>query len=116
MKQYAGEGASPDSGEAAIARVLAAEHDARAEVERARAEVNRIAEEGRAAARALAERTERRVRVVAGAFERELEARLAGIDAEAASLDTPQALTSEDLAALRRAVESLARELIGSRP
>ncbi len=109
-------GASNELAEAAIVRVLASEREARDAVERALLDVHRIAETARAEARALAERTERRIRIVVGAFERDLATRVAAIDAEADQLDSPQPLTAEELAALRRAVGALARELTGAPP
>ena len=56
---------------AAIARVLQAERDARAAIGEASAEVLQIAERARADARARAERTERRIRLYAAAFARQ---------------------------------------------
>ena len=53
---------------AAIARVLQAERDARAAIGEASAEVLHIAERARADARARADRTERRIRLYAAAF------------------------------------------------
>jgi len=108
------EGAANVAAEAAIARVLGAERDAREATVRAQHEVQQIAEDARSAARSVAERTERRIRAVTGAFEREGAVRLAEIDAEAARLDSAQPLSPPELAALRRAVGSLARELIGA--
>ena len=113
MKPIA-EGAANVAAEAAIARVLGAERDAREATVRAQHEVQQIAEDARSAARSVAERTERRIRAVTGAFEREGAVRLAEIDAEAARLDSAQPLSPPELAALRRAVGSLARELIGA--
>jgi hypothetical protein len=109
-------GSSNDLAEAAIARVLGAEREAREAVERALLEVHRIAEAARAESRSLAERTERRIRIVVGAFERELASRVSEIDAAAERLDSPQPLTPDELAALRQAVGALARELIGAPP
>jgi hypothetical protein len=109
-------GKSNELAEAAIVRVLAAEREACAAVEAALLDVHRIAEAARAEARALAERTERRIRKVVGAFERDLAARIAEIDAEAERLDSPQPLTPAELEALRRAVGTLARELSGVGP
>ena len=102
--------------DAAIARVLAAEIEARQAVAQAQLEVLQIGEDTRLAARALAERTERRCRAVAGAFQRELALRLAEIDAEAARLAAPQALAPGEAAALARHVQALACELVGCRP
>jgi vacuolar-type H+-ATPase subunit H len=109
------EGTFNDAAEVAIARVLGAERAARESVERARVEADQIAEGARLAARTLAERTERRIRAVVGAFERELAERLAEIDAQAVGLGTAQPLTGDDNAAVQRAVEALARELVGLR-
>jgi len=109
-------GVANELAEAAIARVLGAEREAREAVERALLEVHRIAETARAESRSLAERTERRIRIVVGAFERELASRVAEIDADAERLDSPQPLTPDELTALRRTVGRLARELIGAPP
>ena len=105
-----------EAAQAAIAEVLAAERDARDAIGRARLEVNGIDEAARAAARALAERTERRVRAVVDAFERQLGGQLAAIDAQALQLDIAQPLASAETAALQRAVRALAQDLIGVRP
>jgi len=90
--------------------------DARDAIGRARLEVNQIDEAARAAARAVAERTERRVRAVVHAFEHQLARQLAAIDAQASSLDVAQPLASEETATLQRAVQALARKLIGAQP
>ena len=116
MKAIDARGASNGLAEAAIARVLGAERQARDAVERAMLETHAIAEVARAEARALTERTERRIRAVVSAFERELAARVAAIDADAERLDNPQPLTPDELAALGQAVASLARELTGAPP
>lgn len=100
----------------AIATVLQAEREARQGVDRAQAEAGLIAEKARAEARAVADRTERRIRAVVAAFEHVLADRLAEIDADAARMATPHALSAAELGALDRAVGALARELIGARP
>lgn len=112
VKSIADENAFNDAADAAIARVLAAEREARESVDRARLEVNRIAEDARLADRALAERTERRIRAVVAAFERERAERLAEIEAEVEQLARPRPLLADELASLQRAVRALARELI----
>lgn len=114
MNTVDGRGASNELAEAAISRVLGAEGEAREAVARALLEVHRIAETARAEARSLAERTERRIRIVVGAFERELAARVAEIDADAERLDQPQPLTPGEVSALQQAVRALARELTGA--
>jgi hypothetical protein len=105
-----------DVAEAAIARVLAAERDARASIEQAHAEVHHIAENARTAVRSLGERTEHRIRRVVDAFESELAARLAEIEAEAASLERPQPISADEREALQRALLLLARQTIGALP
>ncbi len=105
-----------DPAEGAIAAVLRAEREARQAVQRVQVEAVEIAESARASARSVADRTERRVRAVVGAFERELACRLAEIDAEAARVATPHELTAVELHALDDAVSALARELAGARP
>ena len=116
MKPIDERGVANELAEAAIARVLGAEREAREAVARALLEVHRIGETVRTEARTLAERTERRIRSVVGAFERELAARVAEIDADAERLDKPQPLTPGELAALQQAVLTLARELTGAPP
>ena len=99
--------------EAAIARVLAAERDAREAVARATRDADALNEKARADARALADRTERRIRSVRAAYERKVAAEIAAIDAQAASQDERQALSAEDLQRLERALGALAAELTG---
>jgi len=53
---------------------------------------------------------------VVEAFERELAASLAAIDAESAVLVAAEPLTATEQAALQRAVAALARELVGAAP
>jgi len=105
-----------DPAEQAIAIVLRAERDARASIERTQHEAGQIAEAARANARAVGERTERRIRAVVGAFERELAERLTEIEAQAAASAQPHPLRNDELAALGRAVDGLAQVLIGARP
>ena len=100
--------------EAAMARVLAAEREARNSIEQAQADVLDVAESARGAVRRLEERTEQRTRQIVAAFEHDLAARLADIDAEAARFEVPQPIGPEDRAALERAVAELSRQLIGA--
>jgi hypothetical protein len=97
---------------AAIARVLQAERDARAAIGEAAAEVLHIAERARADARARADRTERRIRLYAAAFARELAARLAAIEAEGAALTAPDAPRADDEQRLQQAVQQVAQDLL----
>ena len=105
-----------DPAEVAIAMALRAEREAGQDIERTRTEAGRMAEDARASARLVGERTERRIRAVVDAFERELAERLAEIDAEAALIAKPHALTPGEMATLNRAVRVLAHELTGVRP
>jgi hypothetical protein len=116
VKPIADETTFNDAAEAAIARVLAAERARREAVAQARLEAGRIAETGRLAEHSLAERTERRIRAVVGAFERDLAERLAEIEAEAAQVAQPQPIRPGELASLQRAVRALAGELIEAPP
>lgn len=98
----------------AIARVLAAERDARQAVAAAQVEVTHLAEEARAAARAAADHAERRLRRVVECIERDTAARLAAIDAEAAALDRQRPDVAADAAVVHAAVTTLARRLVGA--
>ena len=95
-----------DTVEAAIARVLDAEHAARDAVRAADEAEATITEAARATARALAERTERRIGTVRAAFEARAAAEVAALDA--ADAGAPHALTPGDLARLDSAVTALA--------
>jgi F0F1-type ATP synthase membrane subunit b/b' len=105
-----------DPAEAAIARVLQAEREARESIEQAHRQAEQIAESARASARAVAERTERRIRAVVGAFEQELSRRLALIDGEAARMATPHVPGEAELRMLDSAVHTLAAQLTGAAP
>lgn len=98
--------------DAAIARVLQAEREARAAISGASAEVLQLAERARAEARARAERTERRIRLYSAAFARELATRLAAIEAEGAALAAPDAPHDDDAQRLQQAVQQVAQELL----
>jgi hypothetical protein len=113
VKPMADKSADSPAADAAIACVLRAEADAAQAVQRARAETLRIAEQARAEARATAERAERRIRAVVAAHESELAERLAQIELEASRLDAPAPPSTEERAALLRAVAVLARQLVG---
>ncbi|MDE2368776.1 MAG: hypothetical protein KGN16_07370 [Burkholderiales bacterium] len=102
--------------DAAIRRVLEAEVAARAAVEAARADAQRRGEEARLAARAMAERSERRMRRITDAFGRDLAQRLAAIAAEADQLAAPAPPDAAERAELQRQVRELAREIVGAAP
>jgi hypothetical protein len=102
--------------EAAIARVLACERDAREAIEHARREATDLAEAGRAAARAVGERTEARIRAVRALFERRLTAELAALRAAEDAIVDDEPIAGEDLARLDRAIAALAVELTGGAP
>jgi len=105
-----------DAAEAAIARVLAAEREAREAIEQARLQVDAIVERARVGARALDERTARRIRAVVDAFEREVAERLAEIEAAAEEASRAEPLSDDETAALQRAVRALAVELVTAPP
>jgi len=102
--------------EGAIARVLAAERDAREALARARRDADALEERARADARALAERTERRIRATRAAYEARVSDEVAAIDAQAAAQDAIGPLSPDDLSGLERALEALAAELVGGTP
>jgi hypothetical protein len=105
-----------DPADAAMARVLAVEREARDAIARSKVDALHIAEQARGAARRLGERTEERVRGIVAAFDRGLAAQVAAIDAEVATLDVPQPIAAEDRVRLERAVEALSRHLAGAPP
>ena len=73
--------------EAAISRVLDAELAAHDDVDRATRDAAAIVEDAGATARAIAERTERRIRKLRAAFETRAAREVAAIDAEALAQD-----------------------------
>jgi hypothetical protein len=99
--------------EAAIARVLAAEADARIAVQDARAAAEARAEAARAATRAIAQRTLSRIATVRMEFERRIAEDVAALNAEAEALAGAPTLSPAELAALERALAALAAELTG---
>ena len=94
-----------------MARVLAAEAAARESVALAHAEAGHIGERSRAAVRALAERTEHRVRRWRAAFERAADAEVAALQAQAENLSRPTELGSDDGFRIAQAVARLAAVL-----
>ncbi|MBI4756545.1 MAG: hypothetical protein HY778_14255 [Betaproteobacteria bacterium] len=98
--------------EAAIARVLAAERDARAAIEDCQAEAAQVVAAARVAALRVATRADGRTRAEHAAFQRKVETDIAAIDAEIAALDASapeaQALPDDGEAF---AVAALAAEL-----
>ena len=112
----AGPGALNDASALAMACVLDAERAARQRIDQARLEVEQLAEASRTAARAVAERTERRMRAVTRAFESATAEQVAGVDALAIMLGQPHALSPQESAALQGVVHALAHEMIGWRP
>jgi hypothetical protein len=102
--------------EAALARVLHAEHEARVAIDAARAEAAHLAEAARSQARAIAERT--RIRIVRGqaAAEQRLRAQLADVATAARALPAHGGPDATDDARLEAAVCTLAASLTGSAP
>ena len=97
--------------ETAIARVLAAERNARDAIATANRNAEASAEQARADARALTERTERRIQKIHAAFEARISAEVGGIEDQCAVQDEPSALSPEDLRRVERAVAVVAAEL-----
>lgn len=102
--------------EAAMAQVLAAEAAARESVARARVEAGHTGERSRSAVRALADRTQRRVRHLRAAFERAGDAEVAALQAQAGHLSLPAEPGADDAARIDRAVARLAAQLTGGAP
>ena len=94
--------------DAAIARVLDAEHAARAAVAEAGETAAAMTEAARAAARELAARTERRILGVRAAFEEQASAAVAALDATAAATSVRREFTPDELARVAAAVATLA--------
>jgi hypothetical protein len=103
--------AHDDAVEAAIARVLDAEHAAHdavtASQDAAAAQVAAAGDAGRA----LAERTERRIGAIRLAFERHTAAAVAALDATGHDAEVRHDLTADDEARLDAAVDALATHL-----
>jgi vacuolar-type H+-ATPase subunit H len=99
--------------EAAISRVLDAERAAHDDVDHATRDAAAMVEEARGTARAIAERTERRIRTLREAFETHVAHEVAAIDAQALAQDERRELARDDLDRLDRAVVALANELTG---
>ncbi len=97
--------------EAAISRVLDAELAAHDDVDRATREAAAIVEDAATTARAIAERTERRIRKLRAAFETRAARAVAEIDAQALAQDRVYELTPDDRTRLERAVAALSNEL-----
>jgi hypothetical protein len=100
-----------DAVDAAIASVLDAEHAARDAVTRAGDTAAAMTEEARATSRALAARTERRIRSIRAAFEARTAADVADLDAAATDAGVPHQLTPDEHSRLDAAVAILAAEL-----
>jgi hypothetical protein len=99
-----------------MAQVLAAEAAARESVALAHAEAGHTGERSRAAVRALAERTELRVRRLRAAFERAADAEVAALQSQAETLSRPTEPDSGDVFRIAQAVARLAAQLTGGAP
>lgn len=99
--------------EAAMAQVLAAEAAARESVAQAHAEAGHTGERSRAAVRALAERTQRRVRHLRAAFERAADVEVATLQAQAEKLSLHTEPGADDATRIDEAVARLAAQLTG---
>ena len=102
------------SDEAAMARVLAAEREAREALEQSRRSAARTLHDARAAAKRISAAASRRAGAVRAAMERRLAARLAEIERDEQAALAAGALESEERARLAQAIERLAGELCGN--
>ena len=105
-----------DAVEAAIARVLAAETAARADVLRAGEEAHRSDEHARSATRAIMSRSAARIAGVRAAFARRADLEESALAREAQALTAAPALSDADRTMLARAVHILAGQLTGEAP
>jgi hypothetical protein len=103
--------ATTETADAAIARVLTAERDARAAVAECALQAERELQAGRERARLITARGADRVASVQRSIERQLTAALARIGAERAALAQPHADAQLDASRLAAAVDTLADEL-----
>jgi hypothetical protein len=103
--------AHDDAVEAAIARVLDAEHAAHDAVAAAQDAAIAMIDAAGEAGRALAERTERRIGAVRMAFERHATDAVVALDATGHDAEARHDLTREDRAWLEAAVDALAAHL-----
>jgi len=117
MAQEADIGSRVDAAEvdAAIARVLLAERDAREDVQRCAREAESIVERAQETARQIARRAAQRSVRVQRFAATTLQQRLEALARQAAQ-DQVQAVLANRPAALQRAVESLAAQLTGAAP
>jgi hypothetical protein len=104
-----------DAIDQAIARVLAAEEAAQWSVARAATEAAQLREGARETARAIAQRTERRVRAVRARYEDRIASRVAALDGELPA-PTRHVVDAEQTARLERALAFVAAELTGESP
>jgi cysteine sulfinate desulfinase/cysteine desulfurase-like protein len=102
--------------EAAIARVLDAEHAARMAVDAAGATAAALTEAARASVRALSDRTERRIRRVRTAFEERTAAVVTALEEAAAEAVLRHDLSPGEFAQLDAAVAALAARLTRGMP
>ena len=102
--------------ESAIARVLEAEHAARLAVDTAGVTATELDEAARAEVRAVAVRTERRIRRVRSAFEQETAAAVTALEAAAAEASARHDLGPGELTQLDAAVAALAIRLTVGAP
>ena len=102
------------SDEAAMARVLAAEREARTALEESRREAAHRLHEARAAAKSISTRSAHRAGAARAAMEHRLTTRLAELDAQERAALAAGDLDPEELTRLARAIERLAAELCGN--
>jgi hypothetical protein len=102
---------TPHAVESAMARVLRAEHEARAAMAEAREQATRVAEQARAQARAIAEQRRQRITQLHARIERCLQAERASIDAQVRALPAHDAPDGPAIEQLERAVRIVATQL-----
>ncbi len=102
--------------DAAMARVLAAEREAREAVETFVQEAGRRRDDARELEKRIAERAARRAASARAALAARLEQRLAGIAASERAIDASAGPDADERRRLAEALERLAEELVGSEP
>jgi vacuolar-type H+-ATPase subunit H len=98
----------------AIAEVLRAEQAALLAIDEARNEAALIVDAAHDRAKRLTERTERRIRSLVIAFDRDLAQRLAEIEAQSAAFNVPKPLTEVDVKTLDKTLREAVRAMIGA--
>lgn len=107
---------STDTADSAIEHILSAEQQARDAVDECRRQADELVEQGLRRARRIAERADERIASVQARADRGAGLAIRRIEDRIQTLSEQAAVEPEDRARLRRAVESLVRELAGAAP